>query len=112
MPHVVDVQSGYASDEEFCATAPLTGTIRYTVNQGVATFAFDVGGLPHRSVIAVEWINDAVRGYTVAAFNTDAGGRAQTDSLRMFRPGEVKAIGLRLTTADTASTALGQLRPC
>lgn len=112
MPHVVDVQGGYASDEKFCATAPLTGTIRYMVSQGVATFALGVGGLPRRSVIAVEWINDAVRGYTVAAFNTDASGRAETDSLRMFRPGEVKAIGLRLTTADTASTAVGQLRPC
>ena len=60
----------------------------------------------------MDWINNAVRGYTVAAFTTDDRGRAEAGSVRMFRPGEVKAIGLHLTRTDIDSTVLGQLRPC
>jgi hypothetical protein len=111
-PYVVSIQGGYASDEQFCALAPLSGSVRYSTRQGSATFELDVGGLPPQSLIAIDWINNAVRGYTVAAFDTDGNGQSETSSLRMFRPGEAKAIGLHLTTTNIASPVLGQLRPC
>lgn len=111
-PPFVSIQSGYASDENFCAVAPLTGTIRYRAEHGVATFELHVRGLPSRSLIGLDWINDSVRGYTVAAFTTDGTGKSEAGSLRMFRPGEVKAIDLHVATTDIAATVLGRLRPC
>ena len=109
---LVSVEGGFAANENFCAEAPLSGTIRYEVKDGAVTFDVRVGNLPHTSLIAIDWINDPVRGYTVAAFSTDATGRSIRDSLRMFRPGEVRGIGLHLAAADLDATVLGQLRPC
>jgi hypothetical protein len=108
----VAVQSGFRGKERFCAEAPLTGAIEYDGTSGTVRITVNVGGLPPASDISLDWQNDTVRGYTIAAFGTDRSSHSIQASLRIFRPGEVRGYQLLLTTADRATTPLGRLAPC
>jgi uncharacterized protein DUF4232 len=70
------VQSGFDQDEAFCAQLPLHGTIHYEVNGGAATMTVQVSGLPHKSLVAINWANNTVRGYEVGSVRTNDDGEA------------------------------------
>jgi hypothetical protein len=108
----VPVQTGYARSEAFCATGPLTGRIAYEVSKGNATLVLAVAGLPRDATVGVDWLNDTVRGYTIASFATDREGGTVQGSLRLFRPGEKKAIGLLMTTTALTPKTVGRLQAC
>ena len=111
-PITVPVESGYGMSEPFCAIPSLSGRITYEVIDGEATLLLNVRGLPHDETIGVDWLNNNVRGYLVATFATDGRGGAIQESLRIFRPGEVKGLGLVLTTGEVNQKTVGRLRPC
>lgn len=108
----VTVQTGFGGTEAFCATGGVTGSVVYAASGGSVTMTVDVAGLPPRAQVGVNWLNDPVRGYNIAAFETDGSGRAQESTLRLFRPGEKRGYRLQLAAVDTAGTVLGWLDPC
>ncbi|MGO8870079.1 MAG: neocarzinostatin apoprotein domain-containing protein [Acidimicrobiales bacterium] len=105
------VESGFGGQEYFCAQPPLTGDTEYDGTSGQATMHLAVGGLPPTSWVALDWVNNPVRGYTIGSFTTDATGRSVQTSLTLVRPGEVRGYQLVLTAAGGAQT-LGILWPC
>ena len=78
----------------------------------MATMKLIVGGLPANEDIAVNWLNNEVRGYVVANFSTSSTGLAEQSSLRLFRPGETRGAKLLLTAGNPQSTSIGVLQPC
>jgi hypothetical protein len=106
----VALNTDYAHDETFCAQPPLTGKIKYNVRAARVTLRFGVGGLPPRSVIAVNWINSPARGYVIAFVHSTAAGTARRSTLRIFRGGEVYGQGLQLQ--DNRFNPIGELKPC
>src|SRR5215469_14292956 len=52
----------YRGTETFCMRPPLSGTARYFVRAGRASFIIDIHGLPPKTSIGLDWINNAVRG--------------------------------------------------
>ena len=108
----VSVQTGFAGDETFCSSEPLTGTIRYTVSTGEARLRLGVGGLPASSTVLVNWLNNSIRGYVIGEFATDSAGSSVGSSSRLYRPGETRGYEILLSTSDSLATVLGVLRPC
>lgn len=85
--------------ETFCLRSPLSGTARYSVQAGRASFVLDIRGFRPKTGIGLDWINSPVRGYMVGAFTTDAAG-GYTGTARMFRAGEVRAIAIKFERPD------------
>ena len=108
----VAVQTGFAGNETFCASSPLTGTIHYAVADGAARLRLAVGGLPASGTVVVNWLNNPIRGYVIGEFAADPGGFSVNSSARLFRPGETRGYQLQLTSSDAPDTVLGELRPC
>ena len=108
----VAVQTGYGGHERFCAERPLTGSIDYDGTTGFVRITLEVGGLPRESPVALDWLNNTVRGYTIAGFSTDRSGRAVQSSLRVFRPGELRGYQVLLARSDVSQAPLGRLLPC
>lgn len=108
----VSVQTGFGGTEAFCATSGVTGSVVYAASGGSVTMTVDVAGLPPRASVGINWLNDAVRGYNIAALETDASGQAQESTLRLFRPGETRGYRLQFAAGDTAGSVLGWLDPC
>lgn len=106
----VALDTDYAHDETFCAQRPLTGKINYVVRGKRVTLRFAVGGLPPRSVIAVNWINSPARGYVIAFVRSTRRGTARQSTLRIFRGGEVYGQGLQLQ--NSKFKPIGELKPC
>ncbi len=108
----VAVQSGFGGAERFCAQPPLSGTISYDGTSGYVRIALAVGGLPAGDDILLNWLNNTVRGYAIAAFRTDRAGNSVQSSLRVFRPGETRGYQILLAKAELGGAALGRLDPC
>jgi hypothetical protein len=106
------VQTGFGGAQDFCAQQPLRGGIRYGAQGGRASMQVDVRGLPPRKVLAIDWANNTVRGYTVGVVDTDRQGATIPGSVRLFRPGETRGYKVVLTTSASVPTTLGTLWPC
>jgi hypothetical protein len=89
----------YRGAETFCMRSPLSGTARYSIHAGRARFLMDIHGLPPKASVGLDWINNAVRGYMVGAFTTNAAG-SYMGTADTFRPGEVRAVAIRFERAN------------
>ncbi|HUE06620.1 MAG TPA: hypothetical protein VMP41_04275 [Acidimicrobiales bacterium] len=107
-------QGGYRGIENFCAVAPLTGTIHYDGTSGglSGVLAVNVGGLPPNDNVFVNWADNDVRAPVIAEFATDAEGRAIQSSVEVGRLGEVRGVAIILTAANVPNPTLGRLAPC
>jgi hypothetical protein len=107
-------QGGYRGIENFCAVAPLTGTIHYDGTSGDlnGVLAVSVGGLPPNDNVFVNWADNDVRAPVIAGFKTDSEGRAIQSSVQVGRLGEVRGVEIILTAADVPNPTLGHLEPC
>jgi hypothetical protein len=107
-------QGGYRGIENFCAVAPLTGTIHYDGTSGdlSGVLTVNVGGLPPDDDVFVNWSDNDVRAPVIAEFKTDAGGKSMQSSLEVGRLGEVRGVAIILTAAAFPNPTLGHLEPC
>jgi hypothetical protein len=108
-------QGGYRGIENFCAVAPLTGTIHYNGTSGdlSGVLTVNVGGLPPDDDVFVNWSDNDVRAPVIAEFKTDAGGKSMQSSLEVGRLGEVRGVAIILTAAAFPNPpTLGRLEPC
>jgi hypothetical protein len=108
----VTLYVGYPHTESFCAEQPLVGRIVYKVFGSDVTVLLGVNGLPHQRLANLAWRNNDLRGYVLGSFSNDARGRAIQSSLRFFRPGEVRGVGLVLSTGPSDASMVGKLSPC
>ncbi|HEX4175618.1 MAG TPA: DUF4232 domain-containing protein [Acidimicrobiales bacterium] len=113
-PTTLPPQAGYRGFENFCAVAPLTGTILYDGTSGRLThvLTLTVSGLPPDDEVNVNWSNDHVRAPVIASFKTDSGGTAIQSSLDVARLGEVRGVEIVLTASSVPNPVLGRLEPC
>jgi hypothetical protein len=93
-------------------SCPLHGTIHHEVNGGAATMKVQVSGLPHNSLVAINWSNNTVRGYEVGSVRTNDDGEAIPSSVNLDRPGETSGYKIVLTTTAIDAMTLGTLWPC
>jgi len=110
-PSAISVQSGFGSDEKFCAQPPLRGAIQYQVKSGHATIDVAVRGLPRRALVGIDWANNTVRGYLVGDFHTDSRGVSKLDTAKLYRTGETRGYKLVLTWPNN-TRVVGTLWPC
>ena len=62
---------------------------------------------------SVIWRNNAVRGYTIGVFSTTSSGSVRMGSLRLFRPGEVRGIGVEVYfLVGLVASGMKKLAPC
>lgn len=106
------VQTGFGGQEYFCAQRPLGGEIDYNGTSGKVLMHLTVNGLPSKSFVVINWLNNTVRGYTIGSFTTGSDGSSVPTSLRLFRPGESRGYEIILTTASDNPKTLGILWPC
>jgi hypothetical protein len=100
----------YRDTETFCLHSPLSGTARYSVYGGRVAFTLDIRGLPSKTSVGLDWINNPARGYLVGAFTTGASG-SYDGMADIFRAGEVRAIAIKFQRSDgTGLPGIG--RPC
>jgi hypothetical protein len=113
-PTTIPPETGYRGIENFCAVAPLTGTIHYDGTRGGLTglLTVGVGGLPPNNAVNVNWSNDHVRVPVIASFETDSHGIAIPSSVHVGRLGEVRGVEIVLTAAAFPNPVLGRLEPC
>ena len=113
-PTTIPPEAGYRGIENFCAVAPLTGTIHYDGTRGGLTglLTVSVGGLPPNKAVNVNWSNDYVRVPVIASFETDSHGIAIPTSVDVGRLGEVRGVEIVLTAASVPNPVLGRLEPC
>ena len=113
-PTTLPPEAGYRGIEDFCAVAPLTGTIHYDGTSaglsGVLTVS--VGGLPPSDAVNVNWSNDHVRVPVIAGFKTDSKGTAIQSSVNVGRLGEVRGVEIVLSAASVPNPVIGRLEPC
>ncbi len=107
----------YRGTEIFCLRSPLSGTARYSVHDGRVSFSLNVHGLPSKTGVGLDWINNPARGYLVGAFTTAASGsyagvanipgrgsaghRHQVPACRRDRPARDRETLPRVTLATT-----------
>ena len=106
------IQLGFGGTEAFCATSGLSGSVVYAPSGDMVTMTVDVAGLPPGAGVTINWLNNQIRGYEIAAVDADFSGRAQESTLRMFRPGESRGYRLQFATEAGTSRILGWLDPC
>jgi hypothetical protein len=113
-PTTLPPESGYRGIENFCAVAPLTGTIHYDGTSGELTgvLTVGVGGLPPDDEVYVAWSNDHVRAPDIAAFATDSKGTSLQSSVEVSRLGEVRGVEVWLLAVMIPNPVLGRLEPC
>ena len=113
-PTTLPPEAGYRGIENFCAVAPLTGTIHYDGARGGLTglLTVSVGDLPPNGAVHVNWSNDHVRVPVIASFETDSNGMAIPSSVKVARLGEVRGVEVVLTAAVVPNPVLGRLEPC
>ena len=113
-PTTLPPEAGYRGIENFCAVAPLTGTIHYDGTSGrlAGVLTVSVGGLPPSDAVNVNWSNDHVRVPVIASFETDPQGLAIPSSLDVARLGEVRGVEIVLTAASVPNAILGRLEVC
>ena len=93
----VPVQSGYGSNQTFCALQPLSGTITYRVNSSRASIRADIHQLPKSALVGINWANNAIRGYLIGTLRSDKRGDSIPGSERLFRPAESCGYDVVLT---------------
>jgi hypothetical protein len=113
-PRGPQLEAGYRGMENFCAVAPLTGTIHYDGTSAPLTgvLTLRVGGLPPNDAVFVNWSDDHVRVPVIASFETDSEGSAIQPSVDVDRLGEVRGVEVVLTAASVPNPVLGRLEPC
>jgi hypothetical protein len=113
-PTTLPLQAGYRGSENFCAVAPLSGTIHYDGSSGglIGVLAVNVGGLPPDDEVFVNWSNNYVRAPVIGGFQTDSSGHSIQSSVDVGRLGEVKGVEIVLSAASVPNPALGRLEPC
>ena len=113
-PTTLPPEAGYRGIENFCAVAPLTGTIYFDGTSGGLTGALtvSVGNLPPNDAVNVNWSNDHVRVPVLAGFETDSKGTAIQSTVDVDRLGEVRGVEIVLTAASVPTPELGRLEPC
>jgi hypothetical protein len=89
----IPVQSGYDASEQFCGTI---GVIQYVALKERVELRLLLAAVKPNRQYSVDWRNNKVRGYTIGAFSTNGSGAARRGSLRLFRPGEVRGIGVMI----------------
>ena len=106
----IPVQSGYDGNEQFCGTL---GKVQFVAIKHQVHFNLNLAAMKANRQYRIDWQNNAVRGYTVGVFSTDHSGAIRSGSLRMFRAGEVRGIGLMIYYLDVY-TPLGMqhFKPC
>ena len=114
IPTGVPSQAGYRGIEDFCAVAPLTGTVHYDGTSGelAGVLTVRVGGLPANDDVFVNWSNNYVRAPVIAYFKTNSNGMAIQSSVNVGRLAEVKGVEIVLSTATVPNPSLGRLDPC
>ncbi len=114
IPTSAPPQAGYRGVEEFCAVAPLTGTIHYDGTSGglSGVLSVRVGDLPPNEDVFVNWSNNYVRAPVIAYFKTNPNGVAIQSSVDVGRLAEVKGAEIVLSTATVPDPSLGSLDPC
>ena len=93
----IPVQLGYDGNEQFCGTL---GKIQYVAIKHEVHFNLRLAAVEANREYSIDWQNNSVRGYTVGVFLTDHSGAIRKGSLRMYRPGEVRGIGLMIYYLD------------
>ena len=113
-PPTLPPQAGYRGIENFCAVAPLTGTIHYdgTSPGLVGVLTVSVGRLSPDDEVFVNWSNDYVRAPVIASFETDSKGTAIQSSVDVGRLGEIRGVEIVLSAASIPNQVLGRLEPC
>jgi hypothetical protein len=107
-------EAGYRGVENFCAVAPLPGTIQYDGASGELTgvLTVNVGDLPPNDQVNVNWSNDHIRAPVIGEFETDSNGTAIPSSVEVGSLGEVRGVEIVLTAASVPNPVLGRLQPC
>ena len=106
----IPVQSGYDGNEQFCGTL---GKVQYVAIKHQVHFNLNLAAMKANRQYRIDWQNNYVRGCTVGVFSTDHSGAIRSGSLRMFRAGEIRGIGLMIYYLDLY-TPLGMqhFKPC
>ena len=107
----VPVKSGFAGNEVFCASRPLSGTLSYRVNSGLATLRVAIRHLPRSSLVGVNWSNNRIRGYLIGTVRSDERGDSASGSARLVRPAESRGYSVVLT-APRNKQVLATMWPC
>jgi hypothetical protein len=106
----IPVQSGYDVDEQFCGTF---GVIQYEALKKRVELRLLLAPVKPNRQYSVDWQNNKVRGYTIGAFSTNGSGVVRRGSLRLFRPGEVRGIGVVIySLVGNAPLGLERFKPC
>jgi len=113
-PTTLPAEGGYRGIENFCAIAPVTGTIHYdgTSPGLVGVLTVSVGRLSPDDEVFVNWSNDYVRAPVIASFETDSKGTAIQSSVDVGRLGEIRGVEIVLSAASIPNQVLGRLEPC
>ncbi len=106
----ISVESGYDASERFCGTS---GEIQYVALQKRVELQLTLTSEKPKRQYSVIWQNNKVRGYTIGVFLTDTSGAVRQGSLRLFRAGEVRGVGITIYYL-VGNTPLGaqRFKPC
>jgi len=106
----IPVQSGYDAGEQFCGSV---GVIQYVALKSRVELRLLLAAVKPNRQYSVDWQNNKVRGYTIGAFSTNGSGAVRRRSLRLFRPGEVRGIGVVIYyLVGNAPQGLERFKPC
>jgi hypothetical protein len=106
----IPVQSGYDASELFCGAI---GEIQYLAKNGDVELRLFLTPVKADRQYSVAWRNNKVRGYTIGVFSTNRSGEVRRGSVRMFRPGEVRGIGIYVYyVVGNTPSGLVRLMPC
>jgi hypothetical protein len=106
----IPVQSGYDVSELFCGTI---GEVQYVASKEHVELRLILTPIKANRQYVVAWRNNNVRGYTIGVFSTNGSGDVRRGSVRMFRPGEVRGIGVDIYyLVGNSPIGLVRLTPC
>jgi hypothetical protein len=106
----IATQSGYDASEQFCGTI---GIIQYVAIKKRVELRIRLAAVKANRQYSVAWQNNAVRGYTIGVFSTTGSGAVRRGSLRLFRAGEVRGIGVPVYyLVGNAPHGLERFKPC
>jgi hypothetical protein len=106
----IPVQSGYDESEQFCG---MMGVVQYVAIEKRVELRLRLAAVKANRQYSVAWQNNKVRVYTIGVFSSNGAGDVRRGSVRLFRPGEVRGIGVVIyyLVGDT-SLGLERFRPC
>lgn len=106
----IPVQSGFDGSEQFCGTI---GVVQYVALKSHVKLRVHFTALRANRQYSIVWRNNAVRGYTIGAFSTTSSGSVRKGSLRLFRPGEVRGIGIEVYfLVGLVASGVERFAPC